>query len=206
LQKVTLDGHPLLRLGSVALAGKKIALPEQAWYFLADKNVLLMRTDGLETLNFTRVGELSGKLVLLDFTIKRANKILLQFKTDSMTSTTAVESAAELAVPENALPVASLGPVTVASGVMAGRKVGGANTIYPADAKRAHVQGTVVLDALIGADGLIHDLHAISSPDASLTAAAMNAARTWRYKPYLLNGEPVATRTEIHINFTFSTH
>jgi TonB family protein len=204
LQKIDLDGHAIVRVGETALPGKKIALPDNAWYFLADKNVLLMQTQGLRVVNFTRVGQLAGKNVLLDITVKLNNRVLLQFHTESMDSTTSAESAAALAVPDNAEPVKVAGPVSFSSAVMVGRKLGGMNPSYPMDAKVHHIQGTVVLQAVIGKDGQVLDLHAKSSPDASLTAAAMQAVRTWRYKPMLLEGEPVEVRTEIHVTFTFN--
>jgi protein TonB len=75
--------------------------------------------------------------------------------------------------------------------------------IYPVDAKAAHVQGTVVLGAIIGTDGTVKDLHVVSGPD-QLQQAALDAVRQWRYRPYLLNGDPVEVRTTINIIFTLA--
>lgn len=75
---------------------------------------------------------------------------------------------------------------------------------YPMLAKQMKVQGAVVMQALIGADGLIQDLHVVSGPGI-LASAAREAVRQWRFKPYLENGKPVETQAKITVNFTIST-
>jgi TonB family protein len=76
--------------------------------------------------------------------------------------------------------------------------------IYPQRAKANHVAGTVIVGVTIGRDGRVYDMTLVSVPDADLAVAALAAVRQWRYKPYLLNGEPVAIRTQITVNFRFS--
>jgi protein TonB len=75
--------------------------------------------------------------------------------------------------------------------------------VYPPMAILARVQGTVVLQAIIGRDGTVQDLKVVSGP-ALLIRAAMEAVKTWRYQPTLLNGEPVDVLTEISVNFTLT--
>ncbi|HEX3353099.1 MAG TPA: TonB family protein [Terriglobales bacterium] len=75
---------------------------------------------------------------------------------------------------------------------------------YPLLAKQMKVQGAVVLEALIGRDGNIQDLHILSGP-AILSAAAREAVKQWRFKPYLQSGEAVETEARITVNFTIST-
>lgn len=72
---------------------------------------------------------------------------------------------------------------------------------YPPLAKAAHVSGTVVLHAIIAKDGTIEHLEFQSGP-AMLMTAAMDAVRQWRYKPTMLNGEPVEVDTQITVVFT----
>jgi TonB family protein len=72
---------------------------------------------------------------------------------------------------------------------------------YPLLAEHMKVQGSVVLQAIVGADGGIEDLHVLSGP-AILTSAAQQAVRQWRFKPYLLNGQPVETKARITVNFS----
>ena len=73
--------------------------------------------------------------------------------------------------------------------------------IYPLTAKVRHVQGTVVVHALIGKDGRIHELQVVSSPDPALSTAAMDAVRNWTFRPFLLEGDPVEVETTINVNF-----
>jgi protein TonB len=75
---------------------------------------------------------------------------------------------------------------------------------YPMLARQMKVQGSVVLEALIGTDGLIQDLRVLSGP-AILSSAAREAVRQWRFKPYLQNGRAVETEAKITVNFTIST-
>ncbi len=74
---------------------------------------------------------------------------------------------------------------------------------YPPIALMTHTQGTVVLQAIIGRDGTVQDLKVLSGP-ALLIHAAMEAVKTWRYQPTLLNGEPVDVLTEISVTFTLA--
>ena len=91
--------------------------------------------------------------------------------------------------------------VRVASGVVKGLRLNSAPPQYPAGARARHATGTVVMHALIGNDGHIYKLRLVSVPDPELAMAALAAVRHWTYKPYLLNGEPVAVNTAITVNF-----
>ena len=95
----------------------------------------------------------------------------------------------------------ALAKVTISSGVAAGMFLHGARPQYPAIAKSAHISGTVVLQATISKAGSIENLRVITGP-AMLRQAAMDAVSSWRYRPYLLNGEPVAMDTTINVVFT----
>jgi len=71
---------------------------------------------------------------------------------------------------------------------------------YPLLAQHMNVQGSVVLQAVIGADGIIQDLHVLSGP-AILAAAAQQAVREWHFKPVFQNGSAVETKATITVNF-----
>ncbi len=75
---------------------------------------------------------------------------------------------------------------------------------YPVLAKQMKVQGAVILQALIGKNGNIQDLHVLSGP-AILSEAARQAVKQWHFKPYLLAGQAVETEARITVNFTIST-
>jgi TonB family protein len=75
------------------------------------------------------------------------------------------------------------------------------DTTLPLLGQHMKVQGSVVLQAVIGADGSIENLSVLSGP-AVLATAAQQAVRQWRFKPYLQNGQPVETKTRITVNFS----
>jgi protein TonB len=90
--------------------------------------------------------------------------------------------------------------VSISSGVMAGNLLEKTMPQYPAIARVTRTQGTVVVQATISKAGLIENLRVMSGPPL-LQQAAVDAVRSWRYKPYLLNGEPVEVETTINIVF-----
>jgi protein TonB len=72
--------------------------------------------------------------------------------------------------------------------------------VYPAEALKDHVSGTVVLHATISTEGRVEALAVISGP-ASLRQAALDAVRQWAFRPYLLDNKPVQVETTINIVF-----
>jgi periplasmic protein TonB len=85
----------------------------------------------------------------------------------------------------------------ISSGVMAGLLKTKVEPVYPGD---ADVEGTVVLHAIIGKDGHVKTLDAISGP-AMLKGAAIDAVKQWTYKIFLLNGEPSEVDTTVIVVF-----
>jgi protein TonB len=76
---------------------------------------------------------------------------------------------------------------------------------YPLLARQMKVQGSVILQALIGKDGIIQNLRVVSGPHI-LASAAQDAVRQWHFKPHLEGAEPVETEAKITVNFTISTN
>jgi len=74
---------------------------------------------------------------------------------------------------------------------------------YPPLARQARIQGSVVLHALISRDGRIEKLQVVSG-HPMLVQSAINAVSHWRYRPYVLNNEPVEIETQITVNFTLT--
>jgi protein TonB len=103
-----------------------------------------------------------------------------------------------------AVPKVAVQRVRVSQGVTQGMKVHDVTPQYPQMAKIARVQGPVVLAAVIGKDGTIQGLRVVSSASPLLNQAALEAVKQWRYRPYILNGEPVEVDTTITVNFTLS--
>ncbi len=110
-----------------------------------------------------------------------------------------VMSSVPTAVPKAATPQR----VRVSQGVSQGLLIHKVQPTYPPLARQARIQGTVVLEALIGKDGSIQNLHVVSG-HPMLTNAALEAVKEWKYKPYFLNGEPVEVSTTINVNFTLA--
>jgi TonB family protein len=94
-------------------------------------------------------------------------------------------------------------PVRLPTGVAAGMLIHRVAPVYPPDARHAHIEGVVVLHAIIGKDGAIKDLTVITGPK-ELTRSAIGAVQQWRYRPYTLNGEPVVVDTQIQVNYRLS--
>jgi protein TonB len=108
-------------------------------------------------------------------------------------------STANAAIPKVATPQR----VRVSSGVSTGLLIKKVTPNYPQLAKQARIQGSVVLQAEISKEGTIQNLQLISG-HPMLAPAAIEAVKQWRYKPYLLNGEPVAVETQVVVNFSLS--
>jgi protein TonB len=94
--------------------------------------------------------------------------------------------------------------VAISGGVATGLLLQKTVPLYPPIAKAARVQGTVVLQATISKGGTIENLRVISG-NAMLQGAALDAVRSWRYRPYLLNGEPVEVETTVNVVFTLGS-
>jgi TonB family protein len=93
--------------------------------------------------------------------------------------------------------------IRVGANIQAANLVRRVAPVYPALAKQARIQGTVIFSATIGKDGQIANLQVVSGHPL-LVPAATDAVKQWVYKPTMLNGEPVAVMTQIDINFTLS--
>ena len=94
--------------------------------------------------------------------------------------------------------------VRVSQGVTRGLLIQRIEPAYPTLARAARVQGDVVLSAIIDANGEITNLQLVSG-HPMLVPAALAAVRQWRYKPYLLNGQPVEVETTITVIFSLQS-
>jgi len=90
--------------------------------------------------------------------------------------------------------------LVVSQGVSLGMLLSQVEPVYPMIAKRARVQGRVTLRAIISAQGTIESLQVIDGHPV-LVGAAMDAVKQWRYKPYMLSGQPVEVETTVFVNF-----
>lgn len=180
----------LLRLASVLITGAPIRTPHTIGIF--DTNTLERRL-----MNWTeRRPDLRG----LRRTVSLAACLAL--------GAGVCASALALRINVNALPQASEhppahpnAPVAVKWEVMASQRIGGPMPVYPPEAKKARIQGTVLIDVVISKDGSVLSPEVTSGPK-ELRESALDAVRQWKYKPFLLNGEPVEVKTTIHVVYS----
>jgi TonB family protein len=91
--------------------------------------------------------------------------------------------------------------IRVSGGVMEGLSKHFVLPVYPEEAKTAHIEGSVLLEFCIKEDGTVVEIHPLSGPEI-LQQAAVDAAKQWTYKPYSLNGEPIAVETHVMVTFS----
>lgn len=178
----------LLRLASLLLQGKSVAVPHAIGVF--DANTLERRLMKL-TESRNQVGRLRRYLSLgacLALGVATATSALaLRLAVDSETAKSdSSRKPAPHAVPPETMAAHIISRVTPA---------------YPAEAKTARIQGSVVLNAIIGKTGHVEKLTAASGPK-ELQASAIEAVRQWTYQPILLNGAPVEVKTTITVTYT----
>ena len=99
-----------------------------------------------------------------------------------------------------AKPLVQQPPVYVPAAVMQELLIHRVEPIYPEGARKAKIKGVVALDVAIGTDGNVIEVRPTSGPD-ELTSAAVDAVKWWRFKPYVVNGQPVGVKTTLAMDF-----
>jgi TonB family protein len=94
-------------------------------------------------------------------------------------------------------------PIRLGGNVAQANLLSRVNPVYPADAKRDRIQGTVKLEITIDKEGHVSAVSLISGP-TELVQSATDAVQQWVYRPTLLNGEPVGVLTTVDVNYTLS--
>ena len=132
-----------------------------------------------------------------------SNSVRVDMQPEENAETASQPSIKETEVPANiTTSAAERAPVSTDS---AGVVIHSVQPEYPMLARQTKVQGAVTLQALIGRDGLIQDLHVVSGPPI-LANAALEAVRQWHFKPHYQGAETVETEAKITVNFTISTN
>jgi TonB family protein len=166
--------------------------------------------------NALPAGEYEMKVVKRGFETYRAPQLTLEPGRDlSQNSTLEIAAVVEEVdvVPEGTvkpLPESEKGAkpsrLRLGGEVQASKLVNKVMPVYPASAKTAGVQGTVILHAVIGMDGRPLSLRVMNNHiDPELARAAIEAVSQWRYRPTLLNGEPIEIDTTIMVNFSLES-
>jgi len=95
--------------------------------------------------------------------------------------------------------------IRVSAGVEAGLLEAKVDPVYPPLARQARIQGTVVLKVTISKTGEVEHVD-LDSGHPMLAPAAIEAVKQWKYKPFLLNGNPLVVETTVEVNFTLADH
>lgn len=176
----------LLRLAALLLEGKPVRVPHAIGVF--DSNTLERRLMKLtetkrEVGRVRRIGLTAGCMLLGLMTAGSA--LALRIGVDQKDSNASSKSI----------------PNSVPAKVMQDHVITKVPPVYPPDAKKARIQGKVVLEAVIGKDGEVENLKVVSGPN-QLQQSSLDAVRQWVYKPYLVNGNPVEVTTQITVIYS----
>lgn len=144
-----------------------------------------------------RLVRVDGRVVATELKIMHKGKVTVALHVDAVTVLDPSEEAI-FTPPPDAVPAPLR--VSLSGAVSAGMLEYSVTPEYPEAAHIAHIQGTVTLQGIIGKDGKLRSLKALAGPEA-LQGSAIQAVQQWRYRPYLLNGQPVEVQTTINVIF-----
>jgi TonB family protein len=106
-----------------------------------------------------------------------------------------------VALPQTQIPAINRQILRIGGEIQAGNLIYHPNPPYPPEAVRIGLEGRVVLSATIDVDGNVRSLKVIDSSNPLLNQSPVDAIQNWRYKPTLLNNQPIETTTTITVNF-----
>jgi TonB family protein len=130
--------------------------------------------------------------------MKRLKTALLLFALTNAAATAQTADSATAQAPDAA---STLGVYKVGNGVTAPRAIYMPNPDFSQEARDAHYQGTCVLALIVGADGLPHNIRVTAHLGMGLDEKAVEAVQKWRFEPGRKNGEPVAVRIAVEVEF-----
>jgi TonB family protein len=156
----------------------------------------IMYSFGSVTEEFNHIAKVQGR----DIQLFDGKRKILSATLDSVDGMAPMDP---MLTPPSDAKVSSVGKVQLAADVVQDALLRRQPPFYPPDAKLARVDGRVVLQAMIGADGGVRDLHVVSAPMASMAASALWAVTHWQYNPFVVKGEPVDVETTINVQFDF---
>ena len=176
--------------------------------FAAERPLLETREQGTTaTTTFNNPATLEGRWLPRDLEMKVKGQVVLSAHLEVFETIETVHEADFAPPAEATTPPMILvgtrhppGQVQVSGGVAAAMLITKVNPTYPPIAHAARVQGTVVLQAVVGKGGQVSELRILSGPPM-LQQAALDAVKQWVYRPYLLNGSPVEVMTTVNVVF-----
>jgi len=186
LQEGPLEGAPLGEFPTYCFSPDRPIL--RAYYAFGATSVI-----------YNRIVQAQGVYLAKEIKILDGSREVLTATVDALERIPA--SSPDLVPAQDAQAVSNPPSVEITSGIAQGHLLKQVRPHYPQQAKSSHEEGKVVLQALIGIDGRVHDLSVVEGPSPSLIGAAMWAVSQWEYKPYLLNGNPVEVDTTVNVIF-----
>lgn len=171
-----------------------------AKYYCFSQKIAVIRMENLGgsfDVIFNGIAVAGGHFIANQISVGNANVPLLSVTVTNMDFPTKMDDAIFVA-PASAIPVS---PIRIKPQELAGRRIGGKDVLYPSDAKLKRIQGLVMLECDISKAGDVVDLRVVSGPK-ELQQSSYDAVKTWKYKPYLLNGHPVEARSKITVIYT----
>ena len=186
--------HSLLRLASMLSAGPQVAT-------LHALGILSLNTDAriferrIMTLTHKRIPMSATRRIL---GVAASCVVALATCTSALALHTDI-SALTPGAGNQASGSATPTKLHVKSSIMVRQRISGDNPNYPKELRAKKIQGTVVLDVTVGKDGATENIHVVKSPDKQFSESALQAVRTWRYRPYLLNGNPIEVDTTVNV-------
>ena len=112
-----------------------------------------------------------------------------------------IHFAAAFDIPEGPPPAEPEGPIIVAGDVTKPEKVSGPDPVYTEIARKARIQGVVIVQAIINKQGQVENVKVLKGLPMGLDQAAVEAVKRWQFKPATLNGKPVAVYYNLTVNF-----
>jgi TonB family protein len=178
----------LLRLAALLLQGRPVRVPHAIGIFDANtlERRLMKLTEKKKPLSRLRVG-ISVAACFVLAAAAATSAVALRVAVDSQ--------AADKASSNKGIPT------SVPADVMAGNIISKVNPKYPPDAKKAGIQGKVVLDAVVSKTGVVENLKVVSGPN-ELQQSSLDAVRQWRYKPFVWKGNPIEVQTTINVIYS----
>jgi TonB family protein len=181
--------HSLLRLASLLIEGTPIRTPHAIGIFDAntlERRLMQLTEKQKEIRGVRRLAIAVASVLLASGTCVSA--VALAANVDGM-----VDTGGDSAKSES--------PHMVPASEIVHYLLAKVSPVYPEEAKKAKIQGKVVLNAIIGKDGTVQDLTVASGPN-ELQQSALDAVRQWTYKPFLVDGKPIEVKTTVNIFYT----
>ena len=207
LKMVEAGGAQLARVSiqPQRLAGGHPAEPNSAEEYFFDRptHALRMKYSNQLTTGYNQIARMQGRYLARQVEVLAGKQRIFSITVESVEWMDAADSALT-PDPEATDVTARTADQPEEAGPGAESPVKKTAPVYPLMAQASRTQGTVILAAVIGKDGKIHDMEVLAAPSPLLAGSAENAVKTWEYKPPVLNGVPVESEAVVDVTFGLS--